>query len=364
MRERGYVEVFRRDWPAARAAFESSLALTDATPAATSALEHVQVLQNLATAMARSGDFNPAMALVTKAATILREHPEIPMFHQMDLENYRQDIEYQWGHYLNISRESPATIRQCDAQLSPLSAPCLKLRLRLQGARVRLGQLAQAQELNAELTPMASPLSPRDSLVALASMARVVARLDVPNAHTKEALALEAFVGSPSFAELDPNYQLEGFNTMAELYVLANQPEQASRWIAQAESLAIGGARLAPNELARLAALKGAALHQRGDDGGALLAMGPLCAVGAAEDGAARMLRVQASLFGLNCVPPLIATGQPAAAVQLLNQAVPTLASSLGAEAPSVQLARQWLDSLRAANSLPTRRQNEVALLF
>ena len=34
-------------------------------------------------------------------------------------------------------------------------------------------------------------------------------------------------------------------------------------------------------------------------------------------------------------------------ALQLLNQAVPTLASSLGAEAPSVQLARQWLDSLR-----------------
>ena len=56
---------------------------------------------------------------------------------------------------------------------------------------------------------------------------------------------------------------------------------------------------------------------------------------------------------GLNCVPPLVASGRREAATALLARTLPVLQDNLGPQAPTVQRAQGWLESLRGGRDLP-----------
>jgi hypothetical protein len=78
--------------------------------------------------------------------------------------------------------------------------------------------------------------------------------------------------------------------------------------------------------------------------------MAPLCSAAQAPAG---MARVQDRLLSLNCVPALVALGDAASAVTLLQQALPVLRESLGSESRPVHRAQQWLDALQSTHALP-----------
>jgi serine/threonine-protein kinase len=348
LREQGYVAVFRRDWPAARDVLQHWLALADRHPGM-SPQDRVDVLENLATASARSGDLAGALARIAQARETLRQHPELPAGAQMDVANYRQDIEYQWGRYADIERTSPASIRECDRRLSPQSATCLKLKLRLQLARLRLGRVDEALALNAELAPLLDPSSPRDQLVAASAIARGLARGGALAARPELVQQLLDIVRTEGATALDANFIVVGLAALAEIEVLARRPEQALAWVAQGERLASTSV-IVSGEIHRLQALKGVALGLQGRHALALAALAPLCA-GVQEP--ASMTRVQDTLLSLNCVTPLVAGGRRADAVTLLRQALPVLRDGLGDDSPTVRQAQAWLAALQSTGTLP-----------
>jgi hypothetical protein len=79
-----------------------------------------------------------------------------------------------------------------------------------------------------------------------------------------------------------------------------------------------------------------------------------------APDRTAGKARVEDRFLSLNCVPPLVGSGQPQAALSLLEQTLPVLRDKLGPEAPTVQHAQRWLDSLRAGRGLPSLKDEEA----
>ncbi len=356
---RGYVAGFKNDWALAKASFERYLALSS-TGFDQSPLTRVQVLQNLATAVsALSDDLPRATALFEQAFQILREHPEIPITARMNVVQFRQDLAFKWGRYGHIERTSPEEIRDCHRTLSPNSPICLKLRSRLQAAQLRLGLFKQAMSLNAELAAMLNPASPRDQANATMALARTLAfngrlgeRPDVV-----EKLQQIALPGPSN--PLDPPYRLRALNTLAEVHLLTGRPAEALVWVAQATQLAADN-KLPPSASGwKTRLLGGVALHRQGQHARALAAMAYFCS---ASDRAGGQARVEDHLLGLNCVPPLVESGQLEAALSHLEKTWPVLRDNLGQESPTVQQVQRWLDSLRSGRGLPSLKANEEPL--
>jgi hypothetical protein len=315
-----------------------------------SSLERVQVLENLATARARTDDLPGAMSFIGQAFDTLKRHSEISIGAKLDVINYRQDIQYQWGRYAEIEHTSPDDIRECDRHLSPHSATCLKLKLRLQLSRLRLGLTDEAQALNADLAPLLDPSSPRDQLAAASAITRALARGGQLATQPEILRQLRQLAGPGSIESLDANFAVVALNALAEIELLARQPDQALGWVAEAERLTTSGHGVVSAEIHRLLALKGLALSLQGQNAVALATMAPLCSAAQAPAG---MARVQDRLLSLNCVPALVALGDAASAVTLLQQALPVLRESLGSESRPVHRAQQWLDALQSTHALP-----------
>ncbi len=359
LREQAYVAGFRHDWAAEKAYLRRYLALAEGQ-AGIAPRDRVEALQNLATASARSDDLPGALGYIAQAFEILRAHPEIPADARLQVINYRQDIDFQWGRYAAIESASPGEIRDCEQRLHPLSPLCVKLRSRLQAARLRLGLFEEARALNEGLAPMLDPSSPRDQVWGLSGITQALARTGQLQAHPESFEKLRQIVDSADVVALDPNYRLRALDTLAEARVLAGSPDQAMPWIARAESLVAANRGLAAGEVKRASAIKGAALHLQGRHELALAALGTLCTP---EREPAGVSGVQDVLFGLNCVAPLVASRQPDAALALLQRGLPTLRENLGASSPTVRQAQQWFDSLRATHALPPAPESGVALL-
>jgi serine/threonine protein kinase len=349
LREQAYVAAFRRDWVAARDLLQRYLALARRHPE-TSPVDRVQALQNLATALARSDDLPGAMARIAEAFETLRQHPEIPIEARMDVVNYRQDIDFSWGRYAAVERTSPADIRECDLRLTPHGAICLKLKLRLQLTRLRLGLTDQAEALDPELAPLLDPSSPRDQLAATSAIARTLARAGRLDSRPDILRQLQQIEGSVATSGLDANFHVVALNALAEVELLARRPERALAWIADAERLLTTGRPVVRGEIHRMQALKGLAMAQQGQHGPALQAMVSLCA----EDVPNGMARVQDHLLRLNCVPSLLAGGHSDRAMLLLEQSLPVVRDGLGAESPVLRRAQAWLDAVRSSRPLPS----------
>ncbi len=356
---RGYVAGFKDDWALAKASFERYLALSH-TGFDQSPLTRVDVLQSLATAVfALSDDLPRAMALFDQALQILNEHPEIPVTARINVVQFRQDVQFRSGQYGQIQRTSPQEIRDCDRTLRPNSSMCLKLKSRLQAAQLRLGLYDQAMSLNAELAPMLNPASPRDQANATMALTRTLAfnRRLGERPDLVEQLKQIALPGPNN--PLDSSYRLKALNALAEVHLLGSRPDEALVWVAQAAKLAADNKldRSAPGWKTRL--LEGVALHRQGLHTRALAVMAHFCS---APDRAAGKARVEDHFLRLNCVPPLVESGQLQAALSLLENTLPVLRDNLGRGAPTVQQAQRWLDSLRSGHGLPSLTTNEEAL--
>ncbi len=349
VRERGYVALFQGDYVAAKGHLQDWLKMAEQQPGMP-ALERVEVLQNLATALARSDDRGGAMARIDQALATLRSHPEVPESARLDVMNYRQDIEYQWGRYRAIALVSPGEIHQCDAVVGPASNTCLKLRFRLQQSLLRLGRVDQALALNPEMAPMLNPASPRDQLAAAALLARSLARAGPSPAQAQARDRLRELSISPAADALDARFRLIAWSALAEVLVLERQPAEALGWIERAAKLAAGRPDIPGGDLRRMQALQAIALNQSGAHAPALAALGPLCDPGYQPHG---MTAVADHLVRLNCVAGLVGAGRTGAAVTILEQSLPALRENLGDDAPGLRIAQQWLDSLRANRSLP-----------
>jgi eukaryotic-like serine/threonine-protein kinase len=356
---RGYVAGFKDNWALAKASFEGYLALSD-TGLDKPPLTRVEVLQSLATAVSTlSNDLPRAMSLFEQALQILHEHPEIPITARIDVVQYRQDLEFKWGQYGHIQHTSPEEIRDCHRTLSANSLICLKLTGRLQAAQLRLGLYDQAMSLNTELAPMLDPASPRDQANAAIALTRTLAfnRRLGERPDLVERLKQIALPGPNN--PLDPSYRLKALNTLAEVHLLTGPPAEALVWVAQAAKLAAEHQldQSAHGRKTRL--LEGVALHRQGQPARALTVMAHFCS---APERAAGQTRVEDHFLSLNCVPPLVASGQLQPALSLLEKALPVLRDNLGPEAPTVQQAQRWLDGLRSGRGLPSFKADEEAL--
>jgi hypothetical protein len=320
--------------------------------------DRVEALQNLATACARSDDLPGALAHIARAFDILRAHPELPADARLQVINYRQDIDFQWGRYAAIERASPGEIRDCEQRLHPRSPLCVKLRGRLQAARLRLGMFDVASALNDGLAPLLDPASPRDRIWGLSGITQALARTGRLQAQPESFEILRQVVDAPGVAALDPNYRLRALNTLAEARVLARRPEDALAWVARSEDLAAATRIPFAGDVARTSAIKAAARQLQGRPDLALAALGPLCTNDPTPPG---VHRVQEDLLGLNCIAPLVATRQADAALALLQRSLPVLRENLGPASPTVREAQRWFDSLRATHALPPA--DGVALL-
>jgi serine/threonine-protein kinase len=358
LREQAFVAGFRHDWLAEKAFLERYLALAEGR-AEVSPQERIEALENLATANARSDDLAGALVRIAQASAIVRAHPELPAAAPFEVVDYRQDIEFQWGRYGAIERAGPGEIATCEARLHPLSPMCVKLRSRLQAARLRLGLFEQARALNAGLAPLLDPASPRDRVWGLSGITQALARTGQLRTHPETYDSLRQVVDSAEAAALDPNYRLRAFTTLAEAEVLAQRPLDALAWIARAHGLIAASHGLAGGEIARTHVIEAAARQQQGRPDLALSALGPLCAPAPEPRGVSR---VQDLLFGLNCVEPLVASRQGDAALALLQRNLPDLRANLDATAPAVLRAQAWLDSLRATRALPAPGSADIAL--
>jgi serine/threonine-protein kinase len=358
LREQAFVAGFRHDWAAEKAYLQRYLALAEGH-AEVAPVERVEALENLATASARSDDLPGALAHIAQALEIVRAHPELPAAAPIEVVNYRQDIEFQWGRYGAIERAGPGEIRACEARLHPLSPLCVKLRSRLQAARLRLGLFEEARALNAGLAPLLDPASPRDRVWGLSGITQALARTGQLQAHPETFDGLRQIVEADDAASLDPNYRLRAFTTLAEAEVLAQRPVDALAWIARARSLIAASHGLAGGEIARARVIEAVARQQRGQADLALAALGPLCSLAQEPQGVSR---VQDLLFGLNCIEPLVASRQADAALALLRRNLPVLRANLDATAPTVLRAQAWLDSLNSTRALPAPRGGDVAL--
>jgi tetratricopeptide (TPR) repeat protein len=348
---RGYVAGFKGDWALAKVSFERYLTLSntglDKTP-----LTRVEVLQFLATAtFALSDDAAGAMALFERAFQILRAHPEISVTARMNVVQYRQDVEFKSGRYGHIQRTSPQEIRDCHRALSPSSPICLKLKSRLQAAQLRLGLFDQAMSFNAELASTLDPASPRDQANAVMALARTLAFNRRLGERPDLVEQLERIALPAQNNPLDPLYRLRALNTLAEVHLLTNRPAEALVWAAQAAELAADNTLEQSAHGWKTRLLEGVALHRQGQHARALAAMAHFCS---ASDRAAGQARVEDHFLSLNCVPPLVESGQRQAALALLEKALPVLRDNFGHEAPTVQHAQHWLDSLRSGRVLPS----------
>jgi tetratricopeptide (TPR) repeat protein len=346
LRTQGYVALFARDWMRAKASLEQYL--TWAETVDEPALEKVRALQNLAVVVsAVSDDPNSAMVLIQQALQTLREHPDIAVTAKMDVLQYGQEIELRWGRYGHLQRSSPDDIRDCERNLSPNSATCLKLKGRLQAAQLRLGLFAQALQLDAELRSMLNPASPRDQVVAAAASARALAY----SGRLAERPELVALLEQVATSEpLDNTYRLKALNTLAEVHLLTERPNEALAWAAKAMKLAADKelSQTADGRKAQL--LEGVALHKQGQHTRALAAMAYFCS---AADRSAGITRVEDHFLSLNCVAPLVASGQSQSALSLLERTLPVLRENFGLQAPTLQRVQLWLDNLRSGRGLP-----------
>ena len=350
----GVVAMFRGQLDASRSHFERCLALAQEPPGLPAA-DRVEVLLNLAWLASRSHQAAHAMTLIEQASQTLNNHPEVPVAVRMDVVNYRQSLIYDDGRHAEIVQRSPQEIADCDRALSPESATCLKLKLRLHGSYLKRGQVAEALALNAQLEPLRDPSSPRDQLQATAAMLRALARSGQLGAAQMLVLQLQDLAATQRPQPLDAPYRFLAMSALAEWHVLAHQPLQALQWIAQADALADTLAQdhplvLPPRQQRPTRLFEGVALHLLGQPDRALAALAQRCAAASDPAGAARATPAVARL---NCVAPLVASGQSPAALSLLQALMPALNEHLGADAPTTQRAQRWLDTLQSKGRWP-----------
>ena len=234
LRDQAFVAGFRHDWATEKEHLQRYLALTEGQ-AGVPPRERVEALLNFATACARSDDLPGALARIAQAFEELRSHPEIPDVARLDVVNYRQDIDYQWGRYADIARRAPDEIRECDQRLHALSFVCVGLRSRLQAARLRLGQFDEAHwHWTTASRPCSIPRRPRDRIWGLSARTQALRRApgsSTPIPSRFEELRADGGLGRRGCA-LDPNYRLLAYNTLAEARVLAQRPGDARPWLA------------------------------------------------------------------------------------------------------------------------------------
>ncbi len=346
----GFVAMFRRDWPVAKKAFDRYVAQAKTQPD-TSPAQLVAVLAGLANVTSAGfDDFPGAMALILQAFQIVRAHSGLPAYVRIDVMDYRQTIEYDWGRYADIQRSSPQDIRDCDGVLGPGSDRCVRLRTRLQKALLKMGMASQALALNADLSPLLSPLSPGDQAPAIMDLARSLAlggqlatRPDIP-------LQLGQIGLSGEENPLSANYKLRALNTLAEVHLLADQPTDALTWVAHAHDLTSHAKLGESRDAERTLLFEGIALSMQGHHSRALKSMARFCS---APERPAGMSRVADHLLSLNCAAPLTGLGQPEAAVAVLKRALPVLREGMGPNAPTVERAQRWLDRLSAPGAVP-----------
>jgi eukaryotic-like serine/threonine-protein kinase len=341
----GFVALFRRDVALAKTAFKRYL--TEARKRTDDPKDLVNVLLGLADATSKgSDDFGGAMASIQQAFEIVREWPGVPASMHMSVVNYRQSIEYDWGRFADIVQSSQRDLEGCD---SPQTLnDCVQIKARLQKALLKIGFAARAlaMALNPDRAAAAPPPSPRDQALALMDLARSLAWNRQLAAQPDIRPKLEQIGLSNSTDELAAMYRMMALNTLAEVHLLAEQPDQALVWVAHTRDLVERNKSEDSPEARKMRLFEGIALSMQGQNERALSTMAGICAI---ADHTASRSSVLDHLYSLNCAVPLAAVGRPDAAIALVQEALPILSQGMGPHAPTVERARRLLDRLNTA---------------
>jgi hypothetical protein len=279
----------------------------------------------------------------------VREHPSLPASARMNVVNYRQSIEYDWGRYADIVRSSSRDIHDCES-LRRSGNDCLKLKSRLQKALLKMGMTIESLALNADLSPALSPSSPLDQALAIMDLARSLAWSGQLTTRPDIRVRLEQIGLSNSDARLSDTYKMKALNVLAEVHLLAGQPAEALIWVVHARKLADLAKAGDSSDARKTRLFEGVALSMQGQYERALSSMAWFCS---AANHPAGMSNVVDHLYSLNCAVPLAALGQSETAVALLERALSVLREGMGPHAPTVERAQHWLDRLNADRAAP-----------
>ena len=238
----------------------------------------------------------------------------------------------------------PDAVSWCHKSFGTDSFYCWQLKRTRQAALLLQGAaeqaLAHVPEFDRQLQRGTSPFMTFDT-------ALLTARTFAINGLTERTLApiatLESLVREGTPNALPPSTQIKALITLAEIRLRAGDFDQAERWLGRADAaLPLTGAER-PVATRRSNLAHGLILQARSSHQEAVKAMGIFC-----EPTQARVLEI---LLSLNCARSLAASGKRPHAIELVRNAVPKLAQSLGAEAPNTLRAKRLLDELEAPGS-------------
>jgi eukaryotic-like serine/threonine-protein kinase len=334
----GQVALYRHQLPQARAAFERFIQLAAKATHLLRPMEVFTTHMALAKTASLSGDGAAALQQFDQADRLLRAMPDVPAFRRMGLALWRASAQIDLGQYAKLNGWLPPVLSECDEALDTQKELCATLR----GQEVRvLLKMGRTDEAVALLPALAAQVSPETSLrlrfdVAVLSM-RALAWAGKFDAARDTAEELAAWGMSGADDPLPAPSKLLALNTLAEAALLAGRPLVALQWVHHAQTLVREHSFTDPREALKTRLFEGVADQALGRHTDALAALKPFCTPG--ESGSSR--RMLDHLFGLNCVRSLAATEGRGDAVVQIDQALPVLRESLGADAPNVYRAER-----------------------
>lgn len=307
-------------------------------------------LLTMADLSARKLDAAAADGFLARALKVI-DHSRLDPQDQSQIWLYRSSVDMNLGRYSALSQRLPEEVQRCESQLGPQSRRCWRLRSTLATIQLKLG-LNQAAALHLpSLNLMATQDgAPDRQAQALALAGRIASTLPTHSseaAHHRAAL-LERVQDSSTL----PRSRRLMLNTLAEMHLRHDEPEQARQWAEKAR--AIAAPQDDPAESMKTQLYLGMALSQLQRHQRAREVLGPLCQPGI---GGNPFPPVLAHLFSLNCLPALSALGEASQAQSLLSAAAPVLERAMGADSPTVQ-------SLRRLQSTPPSMMTLKPLLF
>ena len=151
-------------------------------------------------------------------------------------------------------------------------------------------------------------------------------------------MVLERLASPDSSKPLPPNDLVEALTQLAEARLRVGNIEKADKTLRRVDASVGKATSLSSGARRRGDTNRGLMLQARGHHVQAIAEMGPVCKVGQSH--------VKDALLSLNCVRSHVAIGEKAKALQLLQEAMPVLFRSIGADAPNTKRAQRLLDEL------------------
>lgn len=251
----------------------------------------------------------------------------------------RAYVDFTFSRLADLLSWLPNSIAQCDKAFGRLSPRCVQLKALRIKSMLLTGDVDSAAGHAADLGHLLDR-SPSNFLQFATAhlLTRVLANSAAVNVSSPPIEVLESLVLPDSPKPLPPNDLVEALTQLTEVRLRVGDIEKADELQRQVDAVVGIATSLSSSARRRSDMDRGLILQARGHHVQAIAAMGQLCKVGQSH--------VKDVLLSLNCVRSFVRSGKKAQALQLLQEAMPVLTRSLGADAPNTKRAQRLLDEL------------------